>query len=82
MNNNDPELLRRLEAIRKKLELIVCTTGQDAGVVYLSDEAPTHYDQEQQMQVFDLQYFSPLGEALISLYKLTDLNHDLHPGLY
>lgn len=80
--SNDPELLRRLEAIRKKLELIVCTSGQDAGVVYLSDEAPTHYDEEQKITVYDLQYFSPLGEALMALHKLTDLNHDLHPGLY
>lgn len=66
------KLLATLAEIRTKLESIVCTEGTDAGVVLLSQDAPTHTEivQGQPMQVYDHEYFSPLGDALIELYLL------------
>ena len=61
----------RLHRIRKKLEEIVCTRGEDIGVVMLSQEGPCHYE-EGVGQVYDHKYFSPLGDALMHLYHLTD----------
>ena len=59
----------------KQLEEIVCTEGCDAGVVLLSQDGPTHYDAELKCHVYDHEYFSPLGGALIALHKkLSSLN--------
>lgn len=67
------QLLARLDEIRTKLESIVCTEGTDAGVVMLSYDGPTHTEivNGQPLQVYDHEYFSPLGDALMELYKLT-----------
>lgn len=59
--------------IRELLESVVCTVGPDRGVILMSHEAPTFYDPELRCQVFKHAYFSPLGDALISLYELTDV---------
>lgn len=55
-----------------KLEEIVCTEGCDAGVVLLSEEGPTHQEvwDGKPVRVYDHEYFSPLGDALIALYKI------------
>lgn len=66
------DLRARLATIRAKLESIVCTDEVDAGVVLLSHEGPTHYDPELKGHVYVHQYFSPLGDALIELWHLTD----------
>ena len=66
------EMATRLKAIRDKLETIVCTDHQDAGVVLLSQEGATHYDAEQKCQVYDHEFFSPLGDALIEAWMMTD----------
>ena len=59
-----------LDLARRKLEEIVCTVGQDRGVVMLSSDGPTHYDAEQKCQVYDHENFSPLGDALIELHDM------------
>lgn len=51
------------------LEKIVCTKSPDEGVILLSDDSPTHYDSEANCHVYDNEYFSPLGGALIALHK-------------
>lgn len=62
----------QMAEIRAKLESIVCTGGCDAGVVLLSQEGPCHTEirDGRQVQVYDHDYFSPLGDALIELYQL------------
>lgn len=59
-----------LTAIKTKLEDIVCTKGIDAGVVMLSQEGSTHYDPELKIRVYDHEFFSPLGDALMELHKI------------
>ena len=63
-------LMPTLDLARRKLEEIVCTVGQDRGVVMLSNDGPTHYDAEQKCQVYDHENFSPLGDALIELHDM------------
>ncbi len=63
-------LKARVERAQKALESIVVTEGCDAGVVLLSaDNSPKTFDKQSQSWVYDLEYFSPLGEALMTLYK-------------
>ena len=56
------------------IQEIVCTEGEDAGVVLLSQEAPSTYDKERKCHVYELKYFSPLGNALMRLWKLANGN--------
>lgn len=64
-------LEERIQQIAEALEQIVCTEGEDAGVVLLSNEGPTHYSEALKCEVYDHDYFSPLGDALIAAWKLT-----------
>lgn len=64
------DLYARFNAIKAKVEEIVCTKGEDAGVVMLSNDAPATRVEGFDHPVYDLEYFSPLGEALIEVYKL------------
>lgn len=64
------DLRRKLAAIRDALEKIVISEGEDAGVILLSAESPTHYDAEAKCQVYDHENFSPLGDALVSVARL------------
>ena len=66
------ELRRRLAAIRELLATIVIAEGEDAGVILLSDQSPSHFDPEAKCQVYDYQNFSPLGDALVALAKLAN----------
>ena len=55
------------------LEEIVVTEGCDTGVVLLSDHGTTHKEMDTDgkvIEVYDLEYFSPLGNALIRLHKI------------
>ena len=65
-----------IAAIREKLRQIVVTEGEDAGVILLSWESPMHQEEHggRTIQVYDHEYFSPLGDALMELWKLTDLD--------
>lgn len=67
-------LTERITAIRTKLESIVCTEGCDRGVIYLSNEGPTHTEviDGKPCEVYNHENFSPLGDALIELYELTN----------
>jgi hypothetical protein len=53
------------------LERIVCTEGEDAGVILLDHEGTTHTEEidGRKVSVYDHAYFSPLGDALIALHK-------------
>jgi hypothetical protein len=64
---------RRLKAAREHLETAVCTEGIDKGVVMLSNHGPTHTETRdgRQVQVYDHDYFSPLGDALIAAWEAT-----------
>lgn len=65
------EANQRLIAIRKTLETAVCTEGCDKGVVLLDSHGTTHTEivDGRPGQVYDLQHFSPLGEALIAAWE-------------
>lgn len=55
------------DAVRQ-LEEIVCVKEPDDGVVLLSGEGSTHYDNELKCEVYSHKHFSPLGDALILLH--------------
>lgn len=65
---------QRIAAIRAKLEEIVCTIDPDKGVVLLSQDGPCHEEiwDGKPVQVYNHEHFSPLGDALIELWKMTD----------
>jgi hypothetical protein len=66
----EAERLRKIvEDAHKQLEGIVCHAGEDRGIVFLSNDSPTHYDPECKCQVYDHENFSPLGDALIALHN-------------
>lgn len=58
-----------LSTAREQLAKIVVDEGEDAGVILLSWESPTHYDPTVGMQMYDHDYFSPLGDALVELAR-------------
>jgi len=70
------EMATRLAMIRAKLETAVCTKDPDMGVVLLDQHAPTHFDAETGMSTYDLEYFSPLGGALIEAWLMTDPEYE------
>lgn len=74
-------LRKRLAMIRTKLESVVCTEDPDRGVVLLSQDGPTHTEivAGKPLQVYNHEHFSPLGDALIELWKLTDLAERTEP---
>ncbi|TXH55020.1 MAG: hypothetical protein E6Q97_09725 [Desulfurellales bacterium] len=57
----------RLHRVSSQLDEIVISEGEDAGVILLSSDSPTHYDADKRCQVYDNEYFSPLGKALVSV---------------
>ncbi len=63
-------LRKRLASAIEKLETIVVPDGVDAGVIWLSQESPTHYDAELKGQVYEHENFSPLGDALVELHQI------------
>lgn len=68
------DLRERLAGAAAQLKKIVETDGEDAGVIYLSNDSPTHTEVrgEYEIQVYDHAYFSPLGDALIELYQILE----------
>jgi hypothetical protein len=62
--------LEDVKLLKSKLEEIVVHEGEDAGVILLSNEAPSHYDKELKANVYELEYFTPLGSALVELHKM------------
>lgn len=64
------ELGELKKKILDKLEFIVVTEGDDKGIVLLSSDGATHYDEASKCQVYDHENFSPLGDALIELFDM------------
>ncbi len=64
-------LTSQIACVREQIEQIVCTAGEDAGVVLLSNEGPTSPEiiDGKNVHVYDHAFFSPLGDALIALYE-------------
>jgi hypothetical protein len=62
---------QRIKAIRDDLENIVCTEGEDKGIILKSDDSLTHIEEinGRKVTVYDNPYFSDLGEALIAAYE-------------
>ena len=69
----------RLAAADSVLHEIVCTEPPDDGVVLLSNESTCHLNTEHNCQEYDHVHFSPLGDALMKLYRT--LKGELPPGL-
>lgn len=69
----------RLAAAESVLHEIVCTEPPDDGVVLLSNESTCHLNTEHNCQEYDHVHFSPLGDALMKLYRT--LKGELPPGL-
>ena len=57
------------------LSRIVCTEGEDRGVVLLDNEGRTNWDEERQCHVYVNDNFSPLGDALIELWDALTQPH-------
>ena len=64
------KLRRKLSEIRDALAEIVISEGDDAGVILLSAESTTHHDPQFNCRVYDHEYFSPLGDALVAVVRL------------
>ena len=69
-------LQSQLATARERLAKIVVTEGVDAGVVLLSYDGTSHDEetitpngQKMTVGVYDHEYFSPLGDALVELYE-------------
>jgi len=60
----------KLHVARDKLSEIACTEGVDAGVVLLSHESPTDWNEHLKCHVYRHTYFSPLGDALVELAEI------------
>ncbi len=59
----------QLKELIEDLEEIVCTEGEDTGVILLSSDSPSHYNHKFNCYVYDKEYFSDLGAALVNLHK-------------
>lgn len=60
----------KLKLIRTAIEAIVIPSGDDAGVLLVSSESPTTHKDGVGV-VYDKEYFSDMGAALVALWKLT-----------
>lgn len=61
---------RRIKSIRDSVETVVCTVGEDKGVILLSEYGATKYDEELKCQVYIHEHFSPLGDAMIAIHEM------------
>ena len=73
----EPGLLtpeQRLAEIARIISTAIETVGEDAGVVILDYQGTTYFDHELKAHVYDHEYFSPLGDALMAVFKLAKGN--------
>ena len=63
------DLEKKLAEARELLEAIVCTEGEDKGVILVDHESPTYYEPKVEAWVYKHEHFSPLGDALIKLHE-------------
>lgn len=69
LTRDNSALREQLAAATEQLERIVCVVPPDDGVVLLSNEGPTHWNEEAKCQEYNHVHFSPLGDALMELYR-------------
>jgi len=62
----------RLAAIRNAIEAIVIPDGEDAGVLLVSSESKTRTEPGVGV-IYENEFFSDMGEALVALWKMTDV---------
>lgn len=62
--------LAALAGVIERLPEIVCTEPPDDGVVLLSYDGPTHPDPETGISTYNHEHFSPLGDALMDLWRV------------
>lgn len=65
---------KRLARVAEILEAAVCTQPPDEGVVVLSQDGRTHKEtiNGKTISVYDNDYFSPLGDALMVAWKIAN----------
>ena len=75
------ELREVMARITAAIGEIVVPTGEDSGVVLLSNDAPTHIEEVngQIVGVYDHDHFSPLGDALVALHRMSLPNSVSNP---
>ncbi len=81
MATRPQEIRDKIAAIKGQLDAIVCTEGEDAGVIMISDEATFHFDEAWQCQMYDNEFFTPLGDALVALWNELEALETLAEGL-
>jgi len=62
-------LLNIQQRVKRKLESIVVSEGEDSGVILLSSDSPTEYSEELGCTVYLHDHFSPLGDALVDVCR-------------
>jgi hypothetical protein len=63
------EASKLIDSALRMLEEIVCTVPPDDGVILLSGDSPSEWDESIGCHVYKHEHFSPLGDALISLHQ-------------
>ena len=81
MAATEEDIRNQIAAVKARLGRIVCTEGEDAGVIMLSDEATFHWDEAHQCRFYDNNFFSPLGDALVDLWNAIETLETLAAGL-
>lgn len=64
-----PKLVERTREYAARLGEAVISEGEDSGVILLSQEAPTLYDEGLKCHVYLHDHFSPLGDHLVRLHR-------------
>lgn len=64
------DALNRIGRAQAALEQIIIVDGIDAGVILLSAESTMKFSEAHGCEVYQNEFFSPLGDGLINLYRL------------
>lgn len=64
-----PKLVEHSQKYAERLAEAVVTEGEDSGVILLSHDSPTQYDETLKCQVYLHDHFSPLGDHLVRLHR-------------
>lgn len=64
-----PKLVERARDFANRLAEAVVTDGEDSGVILMSNDAPTKYDDTLGCSVYLHDHFSPLGDHLVRLHR-------------
>lgn len=66
-NNNLQELAQK---VKDALEKIVCTEEPDAGLLLVSTESDSRWDEKLKCNIYKHRHFSEMGDHLIALHRL------------